>query len=376
MSSYAITGELGAGKGITLAGRVREFLLRGRPVATNIDFDLPKLVGRFSHAKLTRLPDHPSAEELWALGHGAGGSKDERLFGAIVLDEAATFLNCRDWDAKDRRSVINYLLHSRKMGWHLFLGVQDVDSIDKQIKKSIVEHRVICKRSDRFGVPVLSWLASHFGVSVKLPRMFMAVVRYGLSPHAPVVNKWFTRGKDVFDAYDTNQTFGHVKDFFSHVPPDTFLTVGERRFRRWVKWVRLAPVVLAFAWLSVPGYKLATAKAGGEGGLQNVGPVHGGVLPVVVRSAGQFVGFDTAGKRVEGRLARYGGAVVYQSSDGKSVYSVRHPLTGAGRVGVVGVPGRALAPGGRSGLWGSAEASLDVRPVPELKSSNAIGDVR
>jgi len=205
VSVYAITGELGTGKSLLCVSKIRDALLQGRRVATNLDLRLEHLVGPKRPRDVLRLPDFPTREDFDALGVGCE-TYDEKRFGLIVLDEAATFLNSRDFRQDGRTDVIKWLLHSRKLRWDVFLIIQDLGMLDKQIRTAFVEHVVKCKRADRIGLPLLSGALSALGFGrVTFPQIHFAIVRYGTSAHAMVVDRWVYIGGPLYAAYDTAQ---------------------------------------------------------------------------------------------------------------------------------------------------------------------------
>jgi len=205
VSVYAITGELGTGKSLLCVSKIRDALLAGKRVATNLDLRLEHLVGAGRPRDVLRLPDFPTRADLDALGVGCD-AYDEKRFGLIVLDEAATFLNSRDYRQDGRGDVIKWLLHSRKLRWDVFLIIQDLGMLDKQVRTAFVEHTVKCKRADRIGVPVLSSALSLLGFGrVTFPQLHYAIVRYGTGAHALVVDRWFYTGGSLYSAYDTGQ---------------------------------------------------------------------------------------------------------------------------------------------------------------------------
>lgn len=206
MPVYAVTGNLGSGKTLVCVGRIREALLSGRRVATNLDLRLEFLSGARSHPPVIRLPDHPKAEHLEQLGV-ANESRDESLNGLLVLDEAGAWLNSRGWADKDRHAVVEWMLHARKRGWDVYLIVQHEALIDKQVRVSFVEHIVRCRRLDRFPVPFIGAVMGWAGGILRLPQVHIGVVSYGTGPNAPVVERWYFRGRDLWDAYETRQIF-------------------------------------------------------------------------------------------------------------------------------------------------------------------------
>ncbi len=208
MAVYFVTGKLGSGKSLAAVGKIREKLVEGLPVATNLDLRLNKLVG--PQAKKTvvyRLPDKPTVHDMKALGNG-NPTYDEEQNGLIVLDECGTWFNSRDWQDKDRRPLIDWLLHARKLGWDIIFIIQDISMIDKQARASVGEFVVYCRRLDRLKVPVAESLYK-FVTNKKMPKakVHLGIVKYGNLPNSLTVDRWYYLGRDLYPAYDTKQAF-------------------------------------------------------------------------------------------------------------------------------------------------------------------------
>jgi hypothetical protein len=93
------------------------------------------------------------------------------------------------------------------MHWHTIFITQDIESIDAQARRALIEHKVTCKRTDRFNIPVFGTFLNWIGLNGKLPRIHIGVVRYGKSELSPVVATWRYMGKSHWDGYDTDQVF-------------------------------------------------------------------------------------------------------------------------------------------------------------------------
>jgi hypothetical protein len=218
MAVYIVKGELGSGKSLLSVSRMQKALEDGNRVATNMDLFLERLVGDRKPRDVTRLPDHPKLEDFRALGRGHEGRKGiEKKFGLIVLDEAATFLNSREWageadadksdkqkQAKARSQLIAWLRHARKFRWHLILITQDVESLDAQVRRALSEHVVDCRRLDRYTVPFVSWITKLIGLgAVTMPQMHIGVVYY---KGKNKVETWaLPFAQLIRDGYDTEQ---------------------------------------------------------------------------------------------------------------------------------------------------------------------------
>lgn len=204
MAVYMVTGKLGAGKTLAAVGRAQEYLQAGCRVATNLELWPENLAGRTSGADqaVIRVPDKPRVEDLEAIGLGYEGPMDESRNGALILDELGTWLNSRSWNDKERAGVLDWFLHARKRRWDVYLIVQDISVVDKQLRDTLCEHLVVCRRMDRFPIPVVGKL-----LRGRLPRIHVGTVHYGDNETAPKVDRWWYRGSELFGGYDTEQVF-------------------------------------------------------------------------------------------------------------------------------------------------------------------------
>lgn len=236
MAIYLIEGKLGAGKTLCATGRIRDALIAGKRVATNLNLWLEHLVNRDAKmCRVIRLPDKPTVAHLEMIGIG-NEEMDESKNGLIVVDEMAAYMNARTYGDKDRQPVIDWLIHSRKKGWDVYFICQNIAQIDKQVREALVEYRVTCKRLDRMTIPFLRPIFSILtgGTWVPhFPRIHQAMVRYGVDAGAPLADKWTYLGNDLFKAYDTRQvfTFDPWQAPYSYLPP--YYTHGWKTVRRY-----------------------------------------------------------------------------------------------------------------------------------------------
>lgn len=213
MTGYIITGKLGTGKSLAAVGRMRDYLNDGRRVATNLDLYLENLVNPFARNVVCfRLPDKPRLPDLEALpvGNPTIGTKNftEDKNGALVLDECGSWLNTRNWNDKDRKPMLDWMIHARKKGWDTFFLVQGLDMVDNQARMMLGEHVVECRRYDKLGIPFVSTLTKQLiGYRLTWPKIHLGVVRYGESQSGMIVDRWWYRGRELYDAYDTTQIF-------------------------------------------------------------------------------------------------------------------------------------------------------------------------
>lgn len=249
-----VTGKLGAGKTLVCVGKIRDAILDGRRVATNLDLSLEHLLPAKSRkVQVMRLPDKPTVFDLEQLGLGSE-VMDESQNGLIVLDELGTWLNSRQWGDKSRQAVIDWLLHSRKKGWDVIFISQHANLIDKQVREAVIEFLVTCRRLDRLPVPFIGWLirlVTGGFLSGRMPRIHVGIVRYGMATDSLVVERWIYRGVHLYRAFNTRQVFsdkyldvdlgpGHgVVGTYSYLSPwhlvGRFRVPLLERIRRW--WV-------------------------------------------------------------------------------------------------------------------------------------------
>lgn len=159
-----------------------------------------------------RIPDKPTALDLDAIGHGNPDSYDEDRNGILILDELGTWLNSRSFQDKGRAPLLDWLIHARKLGWDVYLIVQDATMIDRQVREALIEYSCKCMRADKMRIPIIGGLlrelAKAFGrKGGYLPRFHMVVARLGSGQNTVVAERWTYRGDWLHKAYDTRQVF-------------------------------------------------------------------------------------------------------------------------------------------------------------------------
>jgi len=235
MAVYAITGKLGSGKGKGSMKLLRDYLRAGKRVATNCDVFLEHMMPPGSSDTVIRIPDKPTANDLYAIGPGNKyvdfqpiprytensveftppaprllPGFDERHNGALFLDECASWLNTRNFQDKGRAALLEWAIHARKYGWDVYFITQNIKQIDAQLRESLFEYTVRFNRLDRMKVPFVSAglkLVTAGYSDGSLPRLHIGVVRLGCSPDGIVADRWHFRGDDLNKAYNTTQVF-------------------------------------------------------------------------------------------------------------------------------------------------------------------------
>ena len=223
MAVYFITGKLGSGKSLMAIKIMRDYLFECRTVASNLDINLKYIVGpKGKTVKAFRIPDRPTSHDLLAIGRG-NNTKDETKNGALFLDECGIWFNTRNWNAKGRQDIINFLLMARKLGWDIFIIVQNISLIDKQARDSVAEYVAYCTRLDRLHIPFIGFFYKLItGKRLPLPKIHNAVVRMGTSHNGIKSETWTLVGTDLYSAYNTQQIFlqdSSEQAVFSYLPP-------------------------------------------------------------------------------------------------------------------------------------------------------------
>jgi hypothetical protein len=185
-------GQPGTGKSTLATGMILDALRDNKHVVSNFAVDAAPACLRpdthLSRGHVEVIPARPSYEELHAIGKGWKTEDDfgrEDRSGLLVLDEVGGWINSRSWNTKDRQLIIDWFLHSRKRGWDIIFIAQHPNLIDKQVREAVVEGYARIRRTDRMSIPFLG---------IKLPRMHIAVARYGLEQNAPKLQSWMYRG--------------------------------------------------------------------------------------------------------------------------------------------------------------------------------------
>jgi hypothetical protein len=214
MPVWFVTGKLGSGKTLVSIGKIHDYLIAGRRVATNIDIDVDELFRKRKNFKkkfdFVRVPDKPSIENMNMLGLGyEGDSIDDNRTGLMVLDELATWFNTRNFRQDGRKELIDWFIHARKLRWDIILLVQNISLVDKQLIDSLCEYHVKCKRSDRLKF-----------MGMTPPNWHVGEVFYNGIPETRKnrVEAWIYTGKRYYKAYDSHQVFSESYEDSPHCP--------------------------------------------------------------------------------------------------------------------------------------------------------------
>ena len=208
MTDFAVTGKKRSGKGLFCAGLIRDALKRGCRVATNMDIHLEHMFLPWNKSTLIRLPDCPTADDMDSLGLGYEGEEiDEEKNGIIVLDETSKFFNSRSWGDKGRQPLLDWLIHSGKLRWHVYYQMQGLEQVDKQLRQSQIEYHISVKRTDRWPIPGVTPLCKSLGFDVRFPKMHLGIIKHGVERDSLIVDRQWYRAKELYKCYDTEQRF-------------------------------------------------------------------------------------------------------------------------------------------------------------------------
>ena len=220
-------GQPGTGKSTLASGLILDAMRDTRRVVANFAVDASPACLRpgvaLSEGFVEVLPSRPSYSQLCAIGHGwlvkADHGREDRS-GLLVLDEIGGWINSRSWADKDRQSIIDWFLQSRKRGWDIIFIAQHPNLIDKQVREAVVEGYARIRRTDRMKIPL---------TNVSLPRAHIAIARYGLELNAPRLQTWVYRGSTEQKCFASYAIFDQEQDLIA----GTYCTLPAR-ITRWL----------------------------------------------------------------------------------------------------------------------------------------------
>jgi len=254
MPCYLVCGRTGQGKGLCSVGMMAEIYLQaGRRVATNMDIFPEHFRDPYNDkTRITRIPDIPTADDLYALGCGQDTPEDEDSNGLLMLDEASIFLNPRAWNDKCRAPLLAYLMQRRKFGWDVILQVQDPAAVDKQAFEGMIDYVVTAAYVRNINIPVISALLKKLlGVRKlqfpKWARWHTARMVNTVTGLCEAGHRY--SGRKLYPPYDTKQVFTRdyphgIHSVLSPCHPRGRYLPPRRDFRYWLRVAARSPVYL------------------------------------------------------------------------------------------------------------------------------------
>lgn len=206
MDFVFVTGKLGQGKTLISMSKIRDRIRKGCKVATNCDIRLENMFNRKTDKpRVIRLPDKPTLEDLEFIGKGHDGPYDETKNGLLVLDECGDWFNARNWQDKSRAGVNSWFRHARKLGWDVYLIVQNISIIDNQARDSLAAAVATCRRLDKLQIPFITPLSKLLlDYPIRPPKLHIARVEDDVGF---ILDRWTYTGTDLYSSYDTRQVF-------------------------------------------------------------------------------------------------------------------------------------------------------------------------
>lgn len=169
------SGTPGSGKSLYACYRIIDYLKSGRGVIANfpINEDYFKNPVSFSYIDNSKLT--VSFLKQYSVSNHLPNKEDQTL---IVIDEAGTFFNSRDWKSSDRLTWIKFFSQHRKLGYNVILIAQFDKMIDSQIRPCIeIEEKFRAIKNYKLAGSILSSLSG--GLFCKIKFWYGARLRLG-----------------------------------------------------------------------------------------------------------------------------------------------------------------------------------------------------
>lgn len=134
-------GVPGSGKSLYASGQILDQLSLGHLVICNYPFEVPPKKRYRNGALVTCSNAELSVDflrrwaSIWLKFRRAGVPKEHQIL--LVIDEAGTVFNPRDWRNAGRREWLDFFAQHRKLMFNVILIAQADTQIDKQIRDCI-----------------------------------------------------------------------------------------------------------------------------------------------------------------------------------------------------------------------------------------------
>jgi zona occludens toxin len=229
-------GVPGSGKSLCAAGQILDQLSLGHLVICNFPFFPPRSRKYRRGALVTCSNEELSVDflsrwyRIWLKFRCGGEPREHQIY--LVIDEAGTVFNSRDWQSSGRREWLSFFAQHRKLMFDVVLIVQQDIMVDKQIRGCI---DVLERFADiRKFFPDRGWY---------LPPIFKRSGRIYLSKNSragSLGTHFFRVRRSWAAAYDTFSIFNDASGMVSGASPEVELQPAQVPCLRWRRPLRLA----------------------------------------------------------------------------------------------------------------------------------------
>lgn len=216
---WVVQGTRGGGKGAFGCHMVTQYIESNRRIATNFDLFLEHIPAKNQHSDITRIPDKPNAQHLYALGQAYDfdrndpSSFDPSKNGLMLIDEISLFLSSKKNPEYEELNA--FFMLSRKMGWNIIFICQNKEQARDEFFKSLCDKLVICRANGLQRIPYLGRLLELVGLSAMMPDNHTAYILSGRSELDPVEKEIPYNWRPYRLAYNTYQMFTDQKDYLN-----------------------------------------------------------------------------------------------------------------------------------------------------------------
>jgi hypothetical protein len=146
-------------------------------------------------------------KEVWKLHEITPAGTDEKPV-LIIIDEAQTALNARDWADKEKRPFFEWLTQSRHDNNDLIFISQSAANIDKQIAR-LVTYIIRVRNMANFEFPGIG----------KWPLKQFVIARYDQDGRTLMKKQWVSHDRAVFGCYKSKSCGGSHRRLSAVLPP-------------------------------------------------------------------------------------------------------------------------------------------------------------
>lgn len=196
MAIYLYSGTPGSGKSLHATYDLIDYIKSGRGVIANFQVD----TSYFKKKRVTfTYKDNSELTVEWLLDYARRHhipNKEKQTL--LIIDEAGTFFNSRDFNNAQRMKWIRFFTQHRKLGYTVILVAQFDRMIDRQIRACIeTEYKFRAIKNYKFFGQLLSTFTG--GLFVMVEYWYGTKLRCG--------STWFRFHKKKASIYDSFKIF-------------------------------------------------------------------------------------------------------------------------------------------------------------------------